>query len=84
MQRGELLLVHASNEKYRVVVIADRCKECGLCIEVCPTKVLVRGDKYNVYGYRYPVPQNIDKCIGCRQCEYNCPDFAIYVEVIKK
>ncbi|MEM4485635.1 MAG: 4Fe-4S binding protein [Zestosphaera sp.] len=62
-------------------VVANRCKECGICISVCPTKVLVRGDRYNKYGFRYPVPANIGKCIGCRLCEFNCPDFAIFVEV---
>ncbi len=80
----ELLVIRASSDKYRVSVVVDRCKECNLCINVCPTKVLVRGDKYNKYGFRYPEPRYIDKCIGCKMCEYNCPDFAIYVEVVKK
>lgn len=61
--------------------MVDRCKECGICINVCPTKVLVRGHVYNKHGFRYPVPANISKCIGCRLCEFNCPDFAIFVEV---
>lgn len=76
------MVVSSDNGKFRVNVVADRCKECNICISVCPTKVLVRGSEYNIYGYRYPVPSNIEKCIGCRFCEYYCPDFAIYVEVI--
>ncbi len=59
--------------------MVDRCKECGLCISFCPTGVLVRGNEYNARGYRYVVPENIEKCIGCRICEYICPDMAIFV-----
>mgnify|MGYP001626154652 CR=1 FL=1 len=62
-------------------MIVDRCKECGLCINVCPQKVLERGNEFNIYGYRYVSPKYIEKCVGCRLCEYICPDFAIYVEV---
>jgi len=77
-------LISRENAKYRVNVIVDRCKECGICISVCPTKVLVKSNILNRNGYRPPEPVNIDKCIGCRLCEYNCPDFAIYVEVMSK
>jgi len=77
-------LISKENAKYRVNVIVDRCKECGICISVCPTKVLIKSNILNRNGYRPPEPVNIDKCIGCRLCEYNCPDFAIYVEVVSK
>jgi len=77
-------LISRENAKYRVNVIVDRCKECGICISVCPTKVLIKSNILNRNGYRPPEPVNIDKCIGCRLCEYNCPDFAIYVEVVSK
>ncbi len=72
--------------RFHVVVIAERCKECGICIHVCPKKVLEKGDKANSRGFRYPVPVREGDCIGCRLCEMNCPDFAIYVvkaEVVK-
>lgn len=65
--------------KYVVNVLIERCKECGLCINVCPKGVLVRGEEYNSRGYRYVVPKNIDNCIGCKLCEYICPDIAIFV-----
>ena len=73
-------IVEADNGKFRVVVITERCKECGICISVCPTKVLVKGPRANSRGYRYPIPEHIEKCIGCKMCEWSCPDFAIYVE----
>ncbi|MEM4934165.1 MAG: 4Fe-4S binding protein, partial [Desulfurococcaceae archaeon] len=34
------LLIQRSNNKFRVNVIVDRCKECGICIALCPTRVL--------------------------------------------
>jgi 2-oxoglutarate ferredoxin oxidoreductase subunit delta len=73
-------LISREHGKFRVCIIVNRCKECGLCIAVCPTKVLVKSSVINVYGYHPPEPANIEKCIGCRLCEYNCPDFAIFVE----
>ena len=69
--------------RFSVVVIMDRCKECGICINMCPVKVLVKSNMINKYGYRIPDPINIEKCIGCKLCEYNCPDFAIFVEEVK-
>ncbi|RLG79278.1 MAG: 2-oxoglutarate ferredoxin oxidoreductase subunit delta [Thermoprotei archaeon] len=77
-------IISASNGKYVVKVITERCKECGLCIALCPTKVLIKGDKVNEKGYRYTVPEHIEKCIGCRICEISCPDFAIFVEEVNE
>ncbi len=69
--------------KIRIYIVVDRCKECGLCIAVCPMKVLVKSDIENSHGYHPPNPLNIEKCIGCRLCEYNCPDFAIFIEKVE-
>ncbi|RLE95098.1 MAG: 2-oxoglutarate ferredoxin oxidoreductase subunit delta [Thermoprotei archaeon] len=69
--------------KFEVHVIADRCKECGICIEVCPRQVLKMGNEINRYGYRYPIVVAEDRCIGCRNCEYHCPDFAIFVKKVE-
>jgi len=75
-------LISREHGKFRVTVIVDRCKECGLCIAICPVKVLVRSSIENKYGYHPPEPSDIEKCIGCKLCEYNCPDFAIFVEKV--
>lgn len=77
-------MVSASNERFRVNVIIERCKECGLCIALCPAKVLAKGKEVNSRGFRFTVPANIKACIGCRICETNCPDFAIFVEEVRK
>jgi len=74
--------VTATSGKFKVTIIKDRCKECQLCVTLCPTKVFVRGSNPNARGFRYPIPKFIEKCIGCRTCEWCCPDLAIFVEVV--
>ncbi len=63
--------------KGKVVIIPDRCKGCGYCIEFCPREVLVFSTGFNIKGYHPPVVQN-DECLNCHYCELLCPEFAIY------
>ena len=63
----------------QVIVIAERCKECGFCIEFCPKHILHESTEINSQGY-HPVGVNdSDECNGCNICSMSCPDFAIYV-----
>lgn len=59
----------------------DKCKGCGLCISVCPVKILAFEEtKINSRGYH---PANVidnDKCIACQSCALMCPDLVITVE----
>jgi 2-oxoglutarate ferredoxin oxidoreductase subunit delta len=48
------------------------CKSCGICVAFCPKGALEMGSDG-------PEWKNPDQCIGCRMCEYRCPDFAIEV-----
>lgn len=62
-----------------VWVNEDRCKSCDICVSYCPAGVLaMREEASKVAGTIIEVvyPQS---CIGCRDCELHCPDFAIYV-----
>ncbi len=52
----------------------DWCKGCGICVELCPKRVLELDAKEKVEAFR---PQD---CICCKLCELRCPDFAIEVE----
>ncbi len=69
----------AAKKVYDVIVIKDRCKECGLCISLCPPKVLDTEKTYNKFGYRPTYLKGKDGCIGCKICEFACPEFAIFV-----
>ena len=55
----------------------EQCKGCELCIEFCPSDVLVRSDGFNAKGYHYPVVAG-DGCINCRLCSTGCPEYAIF------
>lgn len=65
-----------------IIVIEDRCKGCGFCVEYCPNDVLVLSDKFNVKGYHPPEVKYPEMCVNCGFCRMICPEFAIYtVEV---
>ena len=64
--------------KGRVEVREDYCKSCGLCVEVCPKKVLRISDRINPKGYR-PVEQSQEGCIACALCARVCPDVVLTV-----
>lgn len=59
----------------------DNCKGCGLCVDVCPKKVLgLASDKINKRGHHPVEAVRPDDCIGCGSCAIMCPDFIIKVE----
>lgn len=61
-----------------VVVVVDRCKGCGFCVEYCPRDVLVLSDEFNRKGYHPPKVVQPGECVNCNLCEMICPEFAIY------
>jgi 2-oxoglutarate ferredoxin oxidoreductase subunit delta len=62
----------------RVIIIEDRCKGCGFCVEYCPRDVLRMSSMFNAKGYYTPAVINASKCVNCHFCEDLCPEFAIY------
>jgi len=64
----------------RVVIDAERCKSCELCISACPQEIITLADDLNSKGYRPAVlldPEH--KCTGCALCAVVCPDACITV-----
>ncbi len=65
----------------KVTFNIDACKGCGLCVSVCPKKIIALSDTMlNKKGYH---PANItdqEKCIACAMCATMCPDVVIKVE----
>ncbi len=67
--------------KGKVIIDVNRCKGCGLCINVCPTKILIlTHDRFNAKGYHPVMVTNSENCIGCGSCATICPDvvFTVY------
>lgn len=64
---------------YDVKVDAALCKDCGYCKEVCALGVFERSDGFNASGYQPYEAGKAANCIGCLNCLYICPDFAITV-----
>ncbi len=66
-------------ENTPVWVDESRCKACDICVSVCPAGVLaMRLEPTSTLGAMIEIVAPQD-CIGCNDCELNCPDFAIYV-----
>jgi len=61
-----------------IVIIEDRCKGCGFCVEYCPNDVLKLSEKYNSKGYHPPAAVHPEQCVNCGFCRMICPEFAIY------
>jgi formate dehydrogenase beta subunit len=56
------------------------CKDCGYCKEICTLGVFQKSDTFNPSGYRPMTAASTDRCIGCLNCSYICPDFAIQIK----
>ena len=66
--------------KAKIMIKADRCKGCELCISVCPKKILKINEAHiNAKGYHPVSVMNEDLCIACASCAVMCPDGSINV-----
>lgn len=61
-----------------IVINEESCKGCEVCIDACPQKTIILGDKLNLKGYRYAVQAN-PGCVGCATCGILCPEGSITV-----
>ncbi len=51
------------------LIILEKCKSCGTCMDVCPDSAIhIVGDVYII---------DYDYCKGCGLCKHECPADAI-------
>lgn len=68
--------------EFEVVVYPENCKECRYCIEVCGLEIFAITDWFNNKGYRPAEARDSKRCVGCLQCFYACPDYAIDIKEV--
>lgn len=68
-----------------IEIDSELCKDCKLCISVCPHHLIKTCDQMNQKGY-YPamfiekqLKKEVRKCTGCGLCAIVCPEIAIEV-----
>jgi adenylylsulfate reductase subunit B len=53
----------------------DKCKNCGVCVDICPEDVLVlNNEKYPEVKYPY-------ECWHCASCVIDCKENAVHLEL---
>jgi len=64
-----------------IIFNEETCKGCGLCVPVCPKK-LIALDKniINKKGYNPASVKDKEACTACGQCAVICPDVVIKIE----
>jgi 2-oxoglutarate ferredoxin oxidoreductase subunit delta len=68
-----------------IEIDSELCKDCKLCISVCPHRLIESSDRMNPKGYypalfiEKPLKKEGKKCTGCGLCAIACPEIAIEV-----
>ncbi|HEY9160252.1 MAG TPA: 4Fe-4S binding protein [Desulfomonilia bacterium] len=62
----------------KIEIDRSLCKECELCMSVCPEKAIIISAEMNYKGY-HPAEFKNKTCRGCGLCAIMCPEIAIEV-----
>ncbi len=73
--------VTSGSSSFRPILVAnERCKGCGLCIDVCqPGALALDVSHVNAMGHHPIELVNADACTSCAKCARMCPDAALTV-----
>lgn len=64
----------------KTIIDEKVCKGCGLCVSVCPKKILkLDTGRINHKGYNPVICIDDAACIGCAMCGMICPDSVIEI-----
>lgn len=74
------VVVTSEKTGHKITILEEYCKGCTICVEVCPTDVLVMETVGTRWQGSTAVVKDADACIACMLCELQCPDFAILIE----
>lgn len=67
--------IHARATFEPLDIAVDRCKGCGLCVDVCPKHVLALDEScVNELGYHPIRLTDAAACTSCAMCARICPD----------
>jgi 2-oxoglutarate ferredoxin oxidoreductase subunit delta len=68
---------------FRPVLVAnERCKGCGLCIDVClPGALALDPTSVNAMGHHPVMLADPGACTSCAKCARMCPDAALTIFV---
>ena len=64
---------------YHHSIDMERCKGCGLCVNVCPKNVLELSNEVNTRGYFPAYQARPQDCVYCTACCIMCTDVAITI-----
>ncbi len=67
------------DEDVTVALWEDACKGCGICVDICPTKVWRMDETLEKWNGTMVTVEDANKCTKCMLCEMHCPDFAIKI-----
>lgn len=56
----------------RPSILDGNCTNCNICVENCPTKTILRGEKTPYFDYT--------NCINCMCCHELCPQKAVFLK----
>jgi len=69
-----------SEQMPQIRFFAERCKGCGLCVLVCPQRIIAMSEELNELGNPFAGLTEPARCTYCAACGRMCPDLAIEIE----